>query len=188
MPDVWEDDVRAEDWKTLVDIGLAAERDANAMAPDDEQPGDPVGLAKLLANMRLAMQELAAAAQYVENTLAIAMVDKTMTVEGIGEVERHTGASRKEWDTESLLGVVEMAVATTVLGDMEGLLVDTDTGEAVDLVTMTHDIITEFRKAATPSWKVTGLRAMHVDPNNYCTTTWGRKTVQMPKLEKFLED
>lgn len=175
-------------WEVVTDLGLEAERLANAMAPDDEQAGDPVGLAKLLANMRLAIQELAAAAQYVENTLAAAMIDKTFTVEGIGEIERHTGAQRKEWDSDGVSSAVEMAVALHVMNELSGVLVDSATGEPVDLVTLTHDIVTEYRRAATPGWKVTGLRAMHIDPADYCTTTWGRKTVQMPKLEKFLED
>jgi hypothetical protein len=175
-------------WQEVLEFTVEAEQLAYKMAPDDEQAGDPVGLAKLLANLRLARLEFDAAIQYVETTLANAMVDKTMVIEGLGEIERHTGAQRKEWQSDELSRSVEMAVALEVLNQLSGMLVDSTTGEPIDLVALTHDIVTEYRRAATPSWKVTGLRAMHIDPGDYCTTTWGRKTVQTPKIEQFLED
>lgn len=148
---------------------------AAKIAPNHE------ALAELAYNLRRAKDVLVDAAQYVEDELVKAMPNKVVTIDGIGEVEYHTGAKRTQWDKEALIAIASHAVAGAV-----PVLIDAETGEVQDPYMLTDTIITEWCAIATPSWKVTGLRLHGIDPDQFCETTWGRKTIDMPKPDKFI--
>jgi hypothetical protein len=138
-------------------------------------------LAVLLVNLRRAKRLLDYAALYVEDELVKAMPHKTILVGDVGEITVHTGAKRNQWDRSGLVTALSHAI-----GEGVPPLVDTQTGEQVDHVALVNQILTAFIESATPSWKVTGLRAWHIDPDDYCTVEWGRKSIESPVTEKFV--
>lgn len=142
---------------------------------------DHIGLAELLANLRHAKDVLADAAQYVEDELIKAMPHKEEIIDGIGEVSYHTGAKRTGWDKEALIPVATHAIARNLPN-----LIDPATGEVVDHIAFTSGIVNDWCALATPNWKVTGLRAVGINPDEFCEVTWGRKTVDMPKQTAFI--
>lgn len=150
---------------------------ATVLSPDID------GLAMLLAMIRRAIRQLQDAAVFVEDELVKVMPGKTREVVGLGVIEMHTGAVRKGWDKEGLTQAL-IHVLAHELPD----LINPETGEQINLVQMVERLVTMFTDAATPSWKVTGLRKYGIDPEDYCETSWGRKTIQTPTLQGKLEE
>lgn len=137
-------------------------------------------LALLLVRIRFCKYLLGMAEQEVEDELVKVMPGKTYEVNSLGMIEMHTGASRKGWDKEALTDALVHSIAS-----QQPNLMDADTGEVVNLLDFVRDLVTMTTDAATPSWKVTGLRKYGIDPDQYCETTWGRKTITTPKLEEM---
>lgn len=151
---------------------------AGYLAPDLAVVMSPFipGLALLLAKLRKAQTELKEAAEFVEDELTRIMPGRNFDCgTPVGAIEMHTGATRKEWDKAGLTDSMVHAIA----GHSPNL-VNADTGEMVNLMQHVRELVEMFTDAATPSWKVTGLRKYGINPDEYCTTTWGRKTIAMP--------
>src|SRR5690606_35063999 len=131
-------------------------------------------LARLLAEVRAIRQQLTLRERSVEDTLAGAMTTKTLDVEGLGRIEKRRGTDRKAWDWDQLLPRL-----------IRGELNPEGTGElpadplaAVDAMRrLIVDVI-----GVTPSKgpKIGGLRARDLDPDEWCESTPGRTTVQIP--------
>jgi hypothetical protein len=119
------------------------------------------------------------ACQWVEDELTKLMPGRYFSVEGLGQIEMHTGSKRTTWDKEGLIDVLVHAIGRTMPN-----LFNADTGEEVNLLDHVRMLVTMFTDAATPSWKVTGLRSYGIDPGDYCETSYGRKTIQLPALPK----
>jgi hypothetical protein len=154
--------------KTLVDAAVE-------MAPAVQ----PLGV--LLANVRKAKTLLDLVALFVEDEMVKASPGKQFVIDGVGEAELHTGAKRTAWDKPAVMTALAHVLAGT-LPD----LVDTSTGEPVDQVALVQGVLDGLLKSVTPNFKVTGLRAAFIDPDEYCTTEWGRKSIQLPSIEGFV--
>lgn len=141
---------------------------------------DTTDLTILLQNLRRARKQIMDAERFVEDELTKTVPPHawTYTVAGIGECKIHSGSRRDQWDNDNLL----TAMAHTIAGEMP-VLADPEQGEVVNNVTLVATILAMFTAAATPKWKVTGLRAVHIDPVDYCHVTYGRKTVETPTPE-----
>ncbi len=139
---------------------------------------DVQGMALLLVAIRRAMAQLRWAADELEDEITKVMPSKTMNVAGLGQIEMRTGASRKGWDKEGLIANLTHQIAVD-----QPPIANAITGEVVSPHAVVEGVLQQFLIAATPSWKTTGLREFHIDPDEYCTTTWGRKTIQTPSVE-----
>lgn len=138
---------------------------------------DAGSLGMLLARLRRSIALLRDAATYVEDEMCKVMPGKEVMVQGVGVAEMHTGASRKAWDKEALVDV-----AAHVVADVVPSAVIPESGEFINEIQVARDVLGVFLEMSTPSWKVTGLRKYKVNPDEFCETTWGRKTIQMPSL------
>ena len=154
---------------------IACVDEATFLAPDADR------LAVLLVNLRRAKRLLDYAAVYVEDELVKCIPHKTILVDEVGEITQHTGASRKHWDRDAVVTALAHGIAETVPP-----LVDTSTGEQVDHIELVQSIPRCFIESATPSWKVTGLRAWNINPDDYCEVEWGRKSIESPVMDKFV--
>lgn len=148
------------------------------LAPDFQ------ALAQLLMAVRRALAQLRWAEEELEDELCKAMPGKEAEVPGVGVITLRTGTTRKAWDKD---GLVDRLVAR--IGDDAAFFADLETGEFLSPVETARQVIAGFMRAATPSWKVTGLREFRIDPDEFCETTWGRKTVQTPTItDPFSKD
>lgn len=146
----------------------------------DSLADKPDALTKLLWLIRKTRVRLQQAESYVESRL-IATLDASsvweLDVDGIGKVTRHSGKKRTQWDHERLAGVVAHAIADSELAEP----MFTREGEFIDPYSVTEKIVGAFRRAATPSWKVTGLRSLGVTPAAYCDESAGNASIELPK-------
>lgn len=122
------------------------------------------GLRKIKADLDTLLRDC-------ENDVARLMPEKKVYIDGLGEIERRTTITRK-WESEELLhNICRLA------------LIDQDTGEVpMDLL---HRV-TALLKASLPvtaslNWRVTGLKDLDIDPDDFSDKTFGRQTIQMQK-------
>lgn len=141
---------------------------------------DVDGMVLLLQSIRRAMAQLRWAADELEDEIVKAIPAKEMVVAGVGAITLRTGTKRTGWDKEGLVNVLTARIA-----DDPAILCEVETGEMLTPSQQVERILSRFLEAATPSWKVTGLRAFKIDPDEYCSTTYGRKTVQTPTVEPW---
>lgn len=141
---------------------------------------DVDGMIVLLQDLRRAQAQLRWAADELEDEIVKAMPTKEMVVAGVGSCTLRTGTKRTAWDKEGLVGVLTARIA-----DDPGILCELETGEMLTPSQQVSRILDRFLEAATPSWKVTGLRKFRVDPDEYCETNYGRKTIQTPTPEPW---
>ena len=135
---------------------------ADTTVPDavDVYKNEPAALTAILRTLREAITFLKDSYQVVEDALVEAMPSKEMEIPGIGVIQRRSGTARKSWDHQALW----RDVTQVLLSDSEG----------------PEDFVARLRTVVTPSWKVTGLRPLGIDPDEYCEVSYGRRTVQLP--------
>jgi hypothetical protein len=106
-----------------------------------------------------------------EDDAARLLPDKKVVVDGIGMIERRTTSSRK-WDSEPLLK------------DLCRMILDPDgTGEisAASVAKLMKVLKEVLPMTASLGWRVTALREVGIDPEQYSETTYGRQTIQIIK-------
>jgi hypothetical protein len=121
---------------------------------------DPVALAQALART----EALLADVRYVRDSmralasqaLAEARI-RRLTVQGVTTVEGTTEVHRTEWQHTRLLGDVMYHSGYRLADDKTGELIERESAAAV--------ILTWLR----PEWKMTPLRELGLDPDDYCT-------------------
>lgn len=86
-------------------------------------------------------------------------------------VERRVSSKRKNWQHQTLIE----AVINTSLSDSEGELVDPNTGEMIDIISLAKPLIDSVVKNLTASaaireWRVTALRNIvpGLNPDDFC--------------------
>jgi hypothetical protein len=170
---------------TLTGFFTQVENAANELIPDAAVMLSPDrdGLALLLAAIRKSKKDLALAEQTVEDELVKVMGGKYHEVPGLGRIEMHSGGTRKEWDHDTIVAHIIPVIAH----DFPKSLVDPEEGTEVPGQEFVARVVAEFRKAGNTNWRTgggtkPGLRTFGLDPDDYCTTTWGRKTIETPAL------
>lgn len=160
---------------------LMAELQASLGMP--RSPGSPTAAVAVESRVHLLAEELVALKadrkdldlkiQEVEDALVDAMAeDRQWEVEvpGIGVIKRHGGKKRSTWRHEDLW----RAVTTYARNHRK---VDEETGE---LEAEWESVSRNLRAAAAPSyWRKTALAPMTIDPDEYCSTTVGRQTIEV---------
>jgi hypothetical protein len=126
----------------------------------DARKDDPVATGQALARLDAILGDMRYLRDRLARTTASAMDRlriKQLTVEGLATWEATASYKRTGWRHRDLL---IKALDTTKL-----TMLDENTGELL-ASEATADIILEW---LTPSWKLTGLRALGVKPDDYCT-------------------
>jgi hypothetical protein len=85
-----------------------------------------------------------------------------LEVPGAGVLRRHGGGERTQWDRTALWATVRRRLLT----------------EDADAAALLDRVATVYRLGGDAA-RLTALRAMGVDPNDYCTTTYGPHKVDV---------
>lgn len=133
-------------------------------------------LASFLAEVRGIRQALGKREQEIEDLLVDVMCEDTITITGVGSFTLRHGKDRKAFDSEELLRLV-----------IRKALDPDETGELPQSIPeVVEAIFTEVYAAApiTPSmqWRVTRLKELGIDPDEWCTATPKRATVQITEV------
>lgn len=152
---------------TLTFLDLLAETVEEAITD-----GDVEELAGLHVAVRSDLARLRTIADDLEARLAEVM-PKVLELPGLPVLERRAGKDRRAWQSDELLTrVVRLSLDPEGTGEFP-----TDPMVAVDLV------VTGVKACApiTPSmqWRVGALRALDLDPDEWCETKPGRTSVQI---------
>lgn len=131
---------------------------------------DPVDGVFLLAALRDMKQDLARVYEATEKHLLSLMGDKKMEVDGIGLVEVKRRTKRTQWRHDELWPVV-------VARALDERLLDEETGEYESAAEVVSRVL---RDCMSPSWKVTGLRARGIQPDEFCTEEQEGYSVVLP--------
>lgn len=133
--------------------------------------GDYTQLLYAMMGLKAIKGDLDTLLREVENDIARLLPEKKMVIENIGQVERKTTITRK-WESGELLTAL-----------LKATLVDPDTGELSQQVLARVEAVLKEALPLTASlgWRVTGLQALGVDPDEYCDKTFGRQTINIIK-------
>ena len=134
--------------------------------------GSDIELCDLLGRVRAERMRLAGVESLVERRAAAAMTGKTLEWPG-GVAEKRGGKDRKEWDHAALNRVVSATV-------IQPLVVNVQTGEVDrDLAALLHLAVEQYAATHRPEWRVTAIKSLGIDPDDFCTAIPGRFTVQV---------
>lgn len=126
--------------------------------------GDPVALSQALAKLEALSADVRYARDSVKALAATALNEqrvRRLTVHGIVTVEGGTEVKRSEWRHHELL--------VEVLRRLDLMFVNSDTGEV-----LTGDAAASLLETVMrPEWKMTGLRGVGLEPDDYCTVATG---------------
>lgn len=126
----------------------------------------------LLGHIRQQRQELARIESVLENQAVRLMTQDQVEWPG-GSAERRWGKDRKEWKHDDLVRAVTAAI-------IPPLAVNPATGEVdSDLAALLHQAVEQYAATNRPSWRVTAVKPLGIDPDEYCSAVPGRATVQV---------
>lgn len=136
--------------------------------------------AQLLVQVRRARGALSIAEAELEQHVAATMtpdmegarVDERgrfqgVEVAGVGVLLRHAKGGRKGWNHDGVRGEVVSRMAD----DLPYAGAVTEEGERVPLAVVVHDVIAKYAESCGYQWKLTGLRALGIDPDDYSQWT-----------------
>lgn len=143
---------------------------------DKRESDDPAALAVVLAAVREARAGLAEFAAEVERVLLAEMGEKAIEVEGLGLVEAKRSVRRTGWDHETLIPHVVARLA-----DEPGVFFDPDDATLLPYATIGHNVARRLKECISfGAGKVTGLRAIGLDPDEYCSADEAHWSVRLP--------
>jgi hypothetical protein len=140
--------------------------------------GDDLALVHTLRHVREARQRVTLIERALEDAATRAWTSGAgrLALDGEWVAERRFGKDRKAWKHEDLQrAVVAEAVARAS--------VDTVTGEIIEPNATTWAVRDALVATANPSWRVTALRELDIDPDEYCASEPGRATIQITPNE-----
>jgi hypothetical protein len=125
----------------------------------DEHLHDPVATGQALARM----DALHADMRYLRDRLNTVTANsmngndvRRLVIEGIGVLEASATVKRDQWRHDALMVAVVKAANVAVI--------DRDTGEVLEPGVFAERLLAVL----TPSWKLTGLRPLGINPDDYC--------------------
>ena len=140
--------------------------------PDDLDQYSLEDLVKLLIQGREMTRVIRDITSRIEQATVRAMPHRKMTLEGIGVVEKTTETTRKEWDHPMVAGQVVLR-ATDAWTQETGEIVSNE---------LAGRLLDAMMTAARMEWRVTALKEMGIDPEQYCETTYGSQKVRVTKV------
>lgn len=136
-------------------------------------------LAVLLQGIRQARADLASWEHDVVAAIADRTTDRHFEVRGLGEVEVRRHTKRSKWNMDALLPVVVGRIM-----DDRTVLFDQETGELLPYAVIGTNLAARLRESiGMYSGKVTGLKALGVQVDEFCHEEPGEVQVVLPKRE-----
>lgn len=129
-------------------------------------------LVKLLIQGREMVRIMRDIAGRIEQATVRAMPHRKMVIDGIGTVEKTTETARKEWDHPLVAGQVLRSATDSWAKE---------TGEIVDQE-LAGKVLDAFMAAARMEWRVTALKDLGINPDNYCETTYGSQKIRVTRV------
>lgn len=178
MPDlVPVDQVTPSDAVSLVDALRYAIGHADQQRQALAEQGDVEALGYGLRDLRRLAADLRLLTQSTEDDVARLMPTKTLVVDGLGTLERRKGTDRKKWQSTDLLAhIINLAA------------LDRETGELyppeVTLRRLLEVLPEVVPFTGSLGWRVTALRGLGVDPDQWCETAPGRVTVTVHQPDR----
>lgn len=140
------------------------------------EPHTPEALAIVLVAIRECRAELANLYDHVERDLLSVMDEKKMVVEGVGEIEVKHATRRTKWEHETLIPAI-----LSRLADEPGVFFDPDDGTFLPNQTVGANVARRLNECVSfGGGKVTGLRAIGLDPDEFCETDYGKAQIKLP--------
>jgi hypothetical protein len=131
----------------------------------------------LLAAVRECRRQLADFEKVLEADVVAQAKDRRFTVPGVGEVEIRSTTKRTQWQHADLLAAV---VSRTI--DSPETLYDVETGELLPYAVIAQNVAREVAACfSLGAGKLTGLRQLGLDADEYCTVEQGAKSVSIPR-------
>lgn len=125
----------------------------------------------VLAAVREARQSLSQIEAVVEARAARLMSSNKVEWPG-GVAERRFGKDRKEWKNDDLAHQVVQLIAGELAASPEGEIDEM-------LAALIADAVAKYAETNRPTWRVTPLKAMGIDPDEFCHAIPGRTTIQI---------
>lgn len=146
-----------------------------AQAYEDAQ-GSPMRLAKFIYDLREDLAALGVLKSLAERDLGELMEDKTLEVPGIGVFEKKTARRRTKWRHDELVPAV---VARLV--DTPNVVWDEESGERLPGPEAASRLARGMRDCISfGAGKVTGLRALGIQADEYCEEDEAHVSIQLP--------
>lgn len=158
-----EDGIEASETRFAVEMATAEDR------PDRQD------LAVMLSAIRDARARLADFAREVEQMLLAEAGERSFLVDGLGEVEVKRQTRRTRWRYDELVPQV-----ISRLADEPEILFDPGTGERLPWVQTAHLLGARLRDCFSFSAKVTGLRALGLQIDEWCIEESDGYSVKLP--------
>lgn len=150
--------VEAPDW--------IAQLRAFFMAMDaevEQYRDDPIATGQALARVDALLADLRSLRASLNTATAESMGRygiRRLTISSVATLEASSTYDRHAWRSDELLPVVLRALGID-------LGINTETGEQIDA----DDIAVRLLAILNPSWKLTGLRGLDIDPDQWCDFT-----------------
>lgn len=161
----------------VLDVLRAGIADMDGIRQELADAGDLDSLAHGLHALRRLKRDLAMLESAVEADVAKLMPEPTVEFDGF-VAQRRRGTDRKAWASEELLGQVLLRAAH-----------DPETGEVIADPYELRDRIAEHVRMTLPivpstGWRVTGLKALGLSPDEWCESSPGRTSVQLHEPDR----
>lgn len=134
-------------------------------------------LADLLRQVRELRKVLTDAEHMVEDSLCDLMRDQpgwwAETPKAM--VKMHSGMKRTKWDHRA----VDDVLRHLLLAELPQSVADIEDGVVYEMSRLLEGVWATLRACETPSWKVTGLRKLQIDPDQFCVKETGRQTIEL---------
>lgn len=144
---------------------------ADTLRQELAERGDWAQLLYAIEGLRALKADLDTLLRSCEDDAARLLPEKKMVLDGFGVVESRTTSSRK-WDSEPLLrDLCRQVLDPEQTGEI-------DASAIPELLRVLKAVLP---MTASLGWRVTALRDMGIDPEQYSETTYGRKTIQIIK-------
>lgn len=135
--------------------------------------GDGETIARAIPLLKALYGDLATLIRSCEDDVVAWMPDRKVEIDGLGVLERKKATDRRQWDSERLLGIVaRIALDPDATGEIPA-----DPIEVLDR--LTEAITKAMPITGSLGWRVTALREMGLDPDDYCEATPGRVGLQI---------
>lgn len=149
---------------------LAVDAEAVFDLEHDPKTATPEDYVRLLVAIRETRSNLSTLTHRIERELLAVMGDRRFVVEGVGEVICRKATKRTKWDHHALMmRVVARALDERILDASSGEY--ESEGSAVARV---------MEACARPNWRVTALRELGIDPDEWCEVDEDAWSVQLP--------
>lgn len=159
-----------QDLKTIIQESIQPEIER---IENDAQPFDPDSAIEIMMAIADLRREMKSVEDKLNEMITTHMRQSGERQRDFGAVtvERRVSSNRKNWEHNTILS----AVVNTSLSNTQGMVVDPNTGEMVDILALTKPIIDNVvadivATAAIREWRVTALRAMvpGLNPDDFC--------------------